>query len=181
MKVGYQDCGSWTLLESTPVHRRLAAWLYAQFTTCKSVSLKKTLTGYTPIRDSDINSAAMSEAAPRLGGLVEFYRSPARKEWTPTGNNVPDYPRLAQLWWPRIANAVTGRATPQEVLDDLATVQDATLSRIQQAGLMERCGPRLSEPVDPQIWLDRPGAPKPKLEDEEGRGVTVDYDELIRA
>jgi hypothetical protein len=48
----------------------------------------------------------MSEAAPRLGGLVEFYRSPAREAWTPTGVNVPDYPRLALLWWTRIADAV---------------------------------------------------------------------------
>lgn len=181
MKVGYQDCGSWTLLESTPVRRRQAAWLYAQFTTCRSVSLKKTLTGYTPIRDSDIHSAAMSEAAPRLGGLVEFYRSPASQAWTPTGNNVPDYPRLAPLWWTRIAHAVAGRGTPREVLDDLAAAQDAILSRIEDANLMVRCGPRVAEPVDPQVWLDRPGAPKPKLDDEERRGITVDYDELLRA
>lgn len=78
-----QDCGSWTLLNSTPLQRRQAAWLYAQFTACKSVSLKKTLVGLTPIRDSDVRSAAMSEAAPRLGGLVEFYRSLARVAWTP--------------------------------------------------------------------------------------------------
>jgi len=181
MKVGYQDCGAWTLLQGTPVRRRQAAWLYAQFTTCRSVSLKKTLTGYTPIRESDVHSAAMSEAAPRLGGLVEFYRSPARKAWTPTGSNVPDYPRLAQLWWTRIARAVKGRGTPREVLDDLAGAQDAMLSRIEDAGLMSRCGPRVAEPVDPRIWLERPGAPKPKLDDEEGRGLTVDYDELVRA
>ena len=31
MKLGYQDAGSWTLLESTPLERRKAAWLYAQF------------------------------------------------------------------------------------------------------------------------------------------------------
>ena len=31
MKVGYQDAGSWTLMESTPVDRAKAAWLYAQF------------------------------------------------------------------------------------------------------------------------------------------------------
>ena len=45
MKLGYQDVGSWTLMKSTPLERRKAAWLYAQFTTSKSVSLKKTLTG----------------------------------------------------------------------------------------------------------------------------------------
>ena len=102
MKLGYQDAGAWTLLESTPPERRKAAWLYAQFVVSKTVSLKKTLVGLTPIRDSDLRSDAMTEAAPRLGGLVEFYRSPARTLWTPTGTNVPDYPKLAQLWWQNI-------------------------------------------------------------------------------
>ncbi len=41
MKLGYQDAGSWTLLDSTPLERRKAAWLYAQFTVSKTVSLKK--------------------------------------------------------------------------------------------------------------------------------------------
>jgi glycerol transport system substrate-binding protein len=56
MKLGYQDCGSWTLFHNTPVPRRQAAWLYAQFTTCKSVSLRKTLVGLTPIRQSDLST-----------------------------------------------------------------------------------------------------------------------------
>jgi glycerol transport system substrate-binding protein len=37
----------------------------------------------------------------------------------------------------------------------------------------------MNEAIDPQTWLDRPGAPKPALADEEGRGVTVAYDDLI--
>lgn len=56
MKLGYQDVGSWTLMKSTPLERRKAAWLYAQFVTSKSVSLKKTLTGLTPIRQSDLDA-----------------------------------------------------------------------------------------------------------------------------
>ena len=181
MKLGYQDCGAWTLLNSTPVKRRQAAWLYAQFTTCKTVSLKKTLMGLTPIRESDLQSEAMTEAAPKLGGLVEFYRSPAREAWTPTGNNVPDYPKLAQLWWTRIDAAVRGRGTPQQVLDDLAATQDRVMARLQGTGLMNRCEPRIAEPEDPDLWLARPGSPKPKLDDEEGRGRTVDYDALLQA
>jgi glycerol transport system substrate-binding protein len=181
MKLGYQDCGSWTLFHNTPVPRRQAAWLYAQFTTCKSVSLRKTLVGLTPIRQSDLASEAMSEAAPRLGGLVEFYRSPAREAWTPTGINVPDYPRLAVLWWTRIADAVHGGADPQLVMDNLAAAQDDVLGRLQAADLMQQCEPRLADPIDPEIWLDRPGAPKPKRDDEEGRGRTVAYDALIGA
>src|SRR5438876_3606176 len=78
MKLGYQDCGSWTLFKSTPIDRRKAAWLYGQFTVSKSTSLKKSHVGLTIIRDSDIRHASFTERAPKLGGLVEFYRSPDR-------------------------------------------------------------------------------------------------------
>lgn len=179
MKLGYQDCGAWTLMASTPVDRRKAAWLYAQFCVCKSVSLKKTLVGLTPIRKSDLFSEAMTEAAPRLGGLVEFYRSPARTSWTPTGTNVPHYPLLAPVWWQTLAGAVAGRATPQEAMDQIASDQDAVLGRLAQDRAITSCAPRLNEPEDPAVWLERPGAPWPALADEEGRGRTVPYDEMI--
>ncbi len=181
MKLGYQDAGSWTFLDSTPEKRRLAAWLYAQFTVAKTVSLKKTLVGLTPIRESDINSDAMTEAAPKLGGLVEFYRSPARVQWTPTGTNVPDYPRLAQLWWQYIAEAASGDKTPQEALDGLAEAQDSMMARLERANVQPKCGPKMNEPRDPEYWLSQPGAPKPKLENEKPKGQTVSYDELIKS
>ena len=181
MKLGYQDVGSWTFLKSTPLERRKAAWLYAQFVVSKTVSLKKTLVGLTPIRDSDLRSAEMTQAAPRLGGLVEFYRSPARTAWTPTGTNVPDYPKLAALWWPNVANAVSGEVSPQEAMDTLARDQDRVLERIQRAGIQGDCGPKLNDEEDPAVWLARPGSPKPKLADEKPPGQTVPYDELIDA
>jgi glycerol transport system substrate-binding protein len=181
MKLGYQDAGSWTLMKSTPLERRKAAWLYAQFVTSKTVSLKKTLVGLTPIRDSDLRSAAMGEVAPRLGGLVEFYRSPARTAWTPTGTNVPDYPKLAQLWWPNVANAVSGAVTPQQAMDNLAAEQDRVLERLERAGIQGPCGPRLNPEEPPEAWLARPGAPKPKLDQEKPPGRTVPYDGLIEA
>lgn len=180
MKLGYQDAGSWTLMESTPVDRRKAAWLYAQFVVSKTVSLKKTHVGLTPIRNSDINDASFTERAPKLGGLVEFYRSPARLLWTPTGTNVPDYPKLAQLWWQNVADAVTGDKTPQEALDSLAKQQDKVLMRLERAGVQGECGPKLNKPQDPSIWLALPGSPKAKLANEKPQGVTVDYDELIK-
>jgi glycerol transport system substrate-binding protein len=180
MKLGYQDCGSWTMLKSTPLERRKAAWLYAQFCCCKTVSLKKTLVGLTPIRDSDINSQAMTDAAAKLGGLVEFYRSPARVAWTPTGTNVPDYPKLAQLWWQNVALAVTGERTPQEAMDNLAKEMDRVLKRLERAGMKE-CAPKLNEEQDAQYWLDQPGAPKPKLDNEKPKGETVPYEQLLQA
>ncbi|MEK0364291.1 ABC transporter substrate-binding protein [Pseudomonas sp. CBC3] len=181
MKLGYQDAGAWTFLESTPEKRRLAAWLYAQFTVSKTVSLKKTLVGLTPIRESDINSDAMTEAAPKLGGLVEFYRSPARVQWTPTGTNVPDYPRLAQLWWQYIAEAASGDKTPQEALDGLAEAQDTMMARLERANVQPKCGPKMNEPRDPEYWLSQPGSPKPKLENEKPQGQTVSYEELNKS
>jgi glycerol transport system substrate-binding protein len=181
MKLGYQDAGSWTFLKSTPLERRKAAWLYAQFVVSKTLSLKKTLVGLTPIRDSDLLSQAMTDIAPQLGGLVEFYRSPARTAWTPTGTNVPDYPKLAALWWPNVANAVSGEKTPQEAMDDLAQQQERVLERLQRAEIQGECGPLLNEPIDPADWLARPGAPKAKLENEKPPGQTVPYDQLIQA
>jgi len=181
MKLGYQDAGSWTLLKSTPPERRKAAWLYAQFTVSKTVSLKKTHVGLTPIRDSDIRHESFTERAPKLGGLVEFYRSPARVQWTPTGTNVPDYPKLAQLWWQNVAEAVTGAKTPQEAMDTLAQQQDRVLMRLERAGVQPTCGPKLNEERDAQYWLDQPGAPKPKLANEKPQGETVSYDELVKS
>ncbi len=180
MKLGYQDAGSWTFLKSTPLDRRKAAWLYAQFVVSKTVSLKKTHVGLTPIRKSDINDKSFTERAPKLGGLVEFYRSPARVQWTPTGTNVPDYPKLAQLWWQNVADAVTGDKTPQEAMDSLAKQQDKVLQRLERAGIQGECGPKLNKPQDASVWLNMPGSPKAKLANEKPQGVTVDYDELIK-
>ncbi len=181
MKHGYQDCGAWMLMDSTPVERRRAAWLYAQFCACKSVSLKKTLVGLTPFRASDLASDAMREAAPRLGGLADFYRSPAQRLYTPTGPNVPNYALLAQAWWRTLASAVRGRATPQQVMSRIATDQDALLARMAQDPAVRNCAPQLNDRVDPTEWLQRDGAPWPALEDEEGRGETVSYETLLAA
>jgi glycerol transport system substrate-binding protein len=181
MKLGYQDTGSWTLLNSTPEDRRKAAWLYAQFVTSKTVSLKKTHVGLTPIRDSDIRHESFTERSPKLGGLVEFYRSPARVQWTPTGTNVPDYPKLAQLWWQNVAQAVTGEVSAQEAMDSLAQQQDDVMARLERAGIQGECGPKLNEPREAEYWLNQPGAPKPKLDNEKPQGMTVSYDELVKS
>jgi glycerol transport system substrate-binding protein len=180
MQNGYQDVGSWTFLKSTPFDRMSAAWLYAQFVTSKTVSLKKTIVGLTPIRESDIQSKAMTDLAPKLGGFVEFYRSPARVAWTPTGTNVPDYPKLAQLWWKNVATAVDGEKTPQAAMDKLATEMDDVLARLQRAG-MANCPPKLNPKKDPKSWLSSKEAPWAKLANEKPKGETVPYDQLLQA
>ncbi len=181
MKLGYQDTGSWTFMKNTPEKRRLAAWLYAQFTVSKTVSLKKTLVGLTPIRESDLQSQAMTDIAPKLGGLVEFYRSSARVAWTPTGTNVPDYPKLAQLWWANVAEAVTGEKTPQQAMDRLAQDQDRVLQRLQRSRAQGDCGPQLNDRKNAEDWLNQAGSPKPKLSNEKPKGETIAYDELLKS
>jgi glycerol transport system substrate-binding protein len=180
MQNGYQDVGSWTMMSYTPLERRKAAWLYAQFTVSKTVSLKKTIVGLTPIRESDIQSKAMTDLAPKLGGLVEFYRSPARIAWTPTGNNVPDYPKLAQLWWQNVAVAVTGEKTPQAAMDNLASEMDRVMARLERAG-MKQCAPKLNPETTAAAWEAKGSAPWPKLANEKPQGETVPYDKLLQA
>jgi len=179
MKVGYQDVGSWTLMKSTPEERALAAWLYAQFTTSKTVDLKKADVGLTFIRESTIQSDHFTDRAPRLGGLVEFYRSPDRVRWSPTGTNVPDYPKLAQLWWQNIGDAMSGAKTPQEALDSLCEAMEQVMSRLERAGVQGDIGPKLNEPREASWWLEQPGSPKPALADERETPITVNYDELV--
>ena len=180
-KIGYQDAGSWTLMESTPVDRAQAAWLYAQFVTSKTVDLKKSDVGLTFIRQSTIDSQHFTDRASKLGGLIEFYRSPARVQWSPTGTNIPDYPKLAQLWWQNIGDAMSGAKTPQEALDSLCAEQEKVLIRLEKSGVQGDLGPKMNEEQDPQIWLDEPGSPVAKLDNEKPQGETIAYDELIKS
>jgi glycerol transport system substrate-binding protein len=184
MQRGYQDTGSWTLLKSTPLERRKAAWLFAQFAVSKTVDLKKSHVGLTFVRDSTIRHQSFTERAPKLGGMVEFYRSPDRVAWTPTGVNVPDYPRLAQLFWQHIGDISAGTFTAQQAMDRLAKEMDEVMARMQAADEKAKtysgCGPRLNKPEDPQAWLKKDGAPWAKLANEKPKGVTVAYDELIK-
>ncbi|MGH1360433.1 MAG: ABC transporter substrate-binding protein [Burkholderiaceae bacterium] len=182
-KLGYQDAGSWTLFKSTPVERRKAAWLYAQFVVSKTVDVKKSHVGLTFIRDTTINHQSFTDRAPKLGGLVEFYRSPDRVNWSPTGVNVPDYPKLAQLWWQNIGDVNSGTFTPQQAMDRLAGEMDTVMGRMQRADEKAKvyggCGPRLNEKKDASAWLGKGGA-KAKLANEKPKGETVSYDELVK-
>jgi glycerol transport system substrate-binding protein len=182
-KLGYQDAGSWTLFQSTPVDRRKAAWLYAQFVVSKTVDVKKSHVGLTVIRDSTIKHQSFTDRAPKLGGLVEFYRSQDRVLWSPTGINVPDYPKLAQLWWQQIGDVNSGAFTPQQAMDRLAGEMDQVMARMQvadeKAKVYGGCGPRLNAEKDPKEWLGKGGA-KAKLGNEKPKGETISYDELVK-
>lgn len=186
MKLGYQDAGSATLLKSTPTDRRKAAWLYLQFIVSKTVSLKKSHVGLTFVRESDIWDKTFTDRAPQLGGLIEFYRSPARVQWSPTGNNVPDYPKLAQLWWQNIGDASSGAKTPQDAMNSLAAAQDAVLERLEKANVQGECGPKLNPKTSAEEWFKKSEAagniaPQRKLANEKPKGETIDYDTLIKS
>ena len=182
-KVGYQDAGSWTFLKSTPSDRAQAAWLYAQFVVSKTVDVKKSDVGLTFIRDSTVRHQHFTDRAPNLGGLVEFYRSPDRVRWSPTGINVPDYPKLAQLWWQQIGDVNSGAFTPQEAMDRLAGEMDTIMARMQAAdeaaNVYGGCGPRLNEEKAAEEWLGKGGA-KAKLDNEKPQGETIAYEEIIK-
>jgi glycerol transport system substrate-binding protein len=180
MQNGYQDVGSWTFFKDHDANRTAAAWLYAQFVTSKTVSAKKSVVGLTFIRESDIQHEYFTKNANKYGGLIEFYRSPARVAWTPTGTNVPDYPKLAQLWWKNVAVAVTGEKTPQAAMDNLAEEMDQVMGRLERAG-MAHCAPKLNPKGDPAKYLSDKGAPWKKLENEKPKGETIAYDTLLNA
>ena len=186
MKLGYQDVGSWTILKSTPDDRAKAAWLYAQFVVSKTVDLKKSHEAISFVRQSTLDDPSFTERAPKLGGLVEFYRSPARLQWSPTGTNVPDYPKLAQLWWQAIGDAAAGAKTPQEAMDSLCAEQEKVLERLERAGVQGEFGPKLAEEHDLAYWnADAVAAghlaPQLAIANEKEQGITVNYDELVKS
>jgi glycerol transport system substrate-binding protein len=180
MQNGYQDVGSWTFFRNEDPQRLAAAWLYAQFVTSKTVSLHKSIVGLTFIRDSDIRHDYFTKNAAKYGGLIEFYRSPARVAWTPTGTNVPDYPKLAQLWWQNVATAVSGERTPQAAMDSLADQMERIMARLERAG-MKNCAPKLNPKRDPNTWLSANAAPWSRLANEKPKGETIAYDQLLEA
>ncbi|HUH60868.1 MAG TPA: ABC transporter substrate-binding protein [Candidimonas sp.] len=180
MQNGYQDVGSWSFFKDHDPNKVAAAWLYAQFVTSKTASLKKSIVGLTFIRDSDIHSDYFTQNANKYGGLIEFYRSPARVAWTPTGTNVPDYPKLAQLWWKNVATAITAEKSPQQAMDTLAEEMDAVMARLERAG-MSQCAPKLNAKSDPAKWLSDDQAPWKKLANESPKGETVAYEALVGA
>lgn len=177
MKVGYQDAGSWTILkDSVKGDDRAAAWLWAQFASSKTVSLRKFIVGRTPVRKSTVFSDYLAEEEKKgtYGGIVTFYKSPVEAMWTDSGPNVPHYPLLAEQWWKNIATAVTGDTTPQESMDNLARDMDDLMGKMN----LKQFSPELNPERDPQYWLDQPGSPKPERPDEKGR--TIAYDEMIK-
>lgn len=177
MKVGYQDVGAWTFLYSTPIHLRQAAWLYAQFIVSKTVSLKKTMVTNTPIRRSDVFSEFLENSLMAKSGILDYYRSKSMAEWSPTGDNVPDYPALSAGWYLELAPYLEGKITAQRALDNLASFFDRHLAKLQQESRSNNvtCAPVLNPKQDRNDWLKKDGSPKAEITTEpKGKTVPVD-------
>ena len=189
MKLGYQDAGSWTLMKSTPEDRAKAAWLLCAFVTSKTVDVKKSHTGLTFIRQSTLDHESFTERAPKLAAWSSSnrLRRPACT-WSPTGTNVPDYPKLAQLWWQAIGDASSGAKTAQEAMDSLCEEQEKVMERGLEP--RRRAGRHRSED-GPKSTISNTGtrmpsprgnlAPQLKIENEKEQPLTVNYDELVKS
>lgn len=179
-KLGYQDVGSWTFMKHADEKKRAAAWLYAQFVTSKTVDVAKSIAGTTFIRQSTLDHPYFTENAKKYGGLIEFYRSPDRLAWTPTGTNVPDYPAMSQLWWANVGKAAAGETDAQGAMDALAKAQDEVMIRLERANPDANCAVKMNPEKTAKYWFDQPGAPYPKLANEKPKGETITYDNLVK-
>ena len=52
---------------------------------------------------------------------------------------------------------------------------------LERAGVQGELGPVMNEERDAEYWFSQPGAPFPKLENEDEEPMTVSYDELIQS
>ena len=156
MKRGYQDAGSWTIPKDTKGGKRAAAWLWAQFCISKSVSLAKFKVGGTPVRKSTLATNWVQNNKEKYGGLIDFFQSDGVHQWTDTGLSVPHYPLMFRAWWPNLDQAIDGRITAQEAMDNIAIAQDKILSSLKRV----KYAPKLNAIKSKEYWLSQPGSPK---------------------
>ena len=156
MKLGYQDAGSWTLLKSTPVDRRKAAWLYAQFVTSKTVSLKKSHVGLTFIRESDIWDKSFTERAPKLGGLSSSTARPPACSGRRPATTCPTIRSSLSSGGRTSAMPPRARRPRRQAMDALAAAQDEVL----ETPRARQCPGRMrseAQPEDLGRGLDQEG------------------------
>ena len=69
-------------------------------------------------------------------------------------------------------------------MDRLAKEMDQVMARMEEADKKDKtyggCGPRLNAEKPASEWLGKPNGPKAKLANEKPKGITVDYDELVK-
>jgi ABC-type uncharacterized transport system YnjBCD ATPase subunit len=173
-----------------PVRKRNVAMVYQQFINYPAMTVSENIASPLRLRGErkELIAQRVQELAQRLHIEMFLDRLPAelsggqqqRVAWTPTGTNVPDYPKLAQLWWKNVAQAVTGEKTPQGAMDNLAEEMDKVMGRLERSG-MARCAPKLNPKSKPEKWLSNDHAPWAKLSNEKPQGKTIAYQTLLDA
>ena len=98
---------------------------------------------------------------------------------------MPDYPKLAQLWWQNIGDVNSGAFTPQQAMDRLAKEMDQVMARMEEADKKDKvyggCGPRLNARRSRGgVARQARTARRPSSPTRSRKGVTVDYDELVK-
>jgi glycerol transport system substrate-binding protein len=177
MKLGYQDAGCWTIPADTRGKKLAAAWLWAQFCVSKTVSLKKFIIGGTPVRKSTVHSDYLTEHIREYGGIIEFYRSPDVKKFTGSGRNVPHYPSMSKVWWTNIGEAIKGKYTPQQAMDNIARQQDSLMLPLR----MKAYSPVLNREKKASEWLDNhPDDVSPKRLRHREKPETIPYDKILK-
>ena len=99
---------------------------------------------------------------------------------------MPDYPKLAQLWWQNIADAVVRREDAAAGDGRARRSAGRGAGRLEKSGVQGDCGPKLNPKRDrcstgsSKAKKDGNIAPQPKLANEKPKGETIDYDTLIK-
>ena len=150
------------------------------------VSLKKSHVGLTFIRESDIWDKSFTERAPKLGGLIEFYRSPARVQWSPDRQQRPGLSEAGAALVAEHRRRLVGRQDPAggDGLAGGGAGLGAGASRAAPS-VQGECGPKLNPKETAEDWYakaEKDGniAPQRKLANEKPKGETIDYDTLIK-
>ena len=94
---------------------------------------------------------------------------------------MPDYPKLAQLWWKNVAVAVTGEKTPQAGDGQPGRGDgpgDGAPRARRHGALRAEAEP---EGATRTKWLSDKGAPWKKLANEKPKGETIAYETLLNA
>ena len=128
-KIGYQDVGSWTLMKTAPRGARQGSLALCAVRDVEDGGREKVgCRSYLhPRIDDQLRTLHRACSKTRRPDRVLLFAGAVA--WSPTGTNIPDYPKMAQLWW-QIGDAMSGAKTPQEALDSLCQQQEQVLQRL---------------------------------------------------
>jgi len=123
---GYWDAEGWAITEGSK--KKEATWLFAQFMTCKSVSVYKNLAGIMPIRYSTINSPQMMAHDEEWGGFMTLLQNPDFVNYNAGTDELwPGFPDTNEPVSTAVAEAMGEGMTPKQMADLVAERLDAFL------------------------------------------------------